>query len=62
LSPADIRALVDHYIDACNRKDIDDMLMGIHPNDRRQLNMPTLHDPAFEATCAKSRAGASTAR
>lgn len=31
MSPADIRALVDQYIDAYNRKDIDDMLMGIHP-------------------------------
>jgi hypothetical protein len=31
LSPTDIRALIDHYIDAYNRKDIDDMLMGVHP-------------------------------
>lgn len=31
MNPADIRALVDHYIDAYNRKDIDDMLMGVHP-------------------------------
>jgi hypothetical protein len=31
LSSTDIRALIDHYIDAYNRKDIDDMLMGVHP-------------------------------
>lgn len=31
MSPSDIRALVDHYIDAYNRKDIDDMLLGVHP-------------------------------
>ena len=31
MSPTDIRALIDHYIDAYNRKDIDDMLMGVHP-------------------------------
>lgn len=31
MSPAEIRALVDHYIDAYNRKDVDDMLMGLHP-------------------------------
>ncbi len=31
LSPTEIRALVDHYIDAYNRKDIDDMLISIHP-------------------------------
>ncbi|WP_043465380.1 nuclear transport factor 2 family protein [Azovibrio restrictus] len=31
MSPTDIRALVDHYIDAYNRKDIDDMLKGVHP-------------------------------
>ncbi len=31
MSPSEIRALVDHYIDAYNRKDIDDMLIGIHP-------------------------------
>ena len=31
MSPSDIRALVDHYIDAYNRKDIDDMLMSVHP-------------------------------
>jgi hypothetical protein len=31
LSPTDIRALVDHYIDAYNRKNIDDMLMRVHP-------------------------------
>ena len=31
MSPADIRALVDHYIDAYNRKNIDDMLMSVHP-------------------------------
>ena len=32
MSPTEIRALVDHYIDAYNRKDIDDMLIGIHPH------------------------------
>jgi hypothetical protein len=31
LSPTEIRTLVDHYIDAYNRKDIDDMLRGVHP-------------------------------
>jgi hypothetical protein len=31
LSPTDIRALIDHYIDAYNRKDIEDMLKGVHP-------------------------------
>lgn len=31
MSSTDIRALIDHYIDAYNRKDIDDMLMGVHP-------------------------------
>jgi hypothetical protein len=31
LSPTDIRALVCHYIDAYNRKNIDDMLMSVHP-------------------------------
>lgn len=31
MSPTEIRALVDHYIDAYNRKDIDDMLISIHP-------------------------------
>lgn len=31
MSSTDIRALVDHYIDAYNGKDIDDMLVGIHP-------------------------------
>lgn len=31
LSPTEIRALVDHYIDAYNRKDVDDMLNGLHP-------------------------------
>ena len=31
MSPTDIRALVERYIDAYNRKDIDDMLIGIHP-------------------------------
>ena len=31
MSPTEIRALIDHYIDAYNRKDIDDMLMGVHP-------------------------------
>lgn len=29
MSPTDIRALVDHYIDAYNRKNIDDMLMSV---------------------------------
>jgi hypothetical protein len=31
LSPAEIRSLIDHYIDAYNRKDVDDMLVGVHP-------------------------------
>ena len=31
MSSTDIRALVDHYIDAYNRKNIDDMLMSVHP-------------------------------
>ncbi|PKO37720.1 MAG: hypothetical protein CVU33_11625 [Betaproteobacteria bacterium HGW-Betaproteobacteria-6] len=31
MSPTDIRALIDHYIDAYNRKDIEDMLKGVHP-------------------------------
>ncbi len=31
MSPTDIRTLVDHYINAYNRKDIDDMLIGVHP-------------------------------
>ncbi len=31
MSPAEIRALVDRYIDAYNRKDVDDMLAGVHP-------------------------------
>jgi hypothetical protein len=31
LSHTDIRALVEHYIDAYNRKNIDDMLMNVHP-------------------------------
>jgi len=31
LSPTDIRALIDHYIDAYNRKDIEDMLKVVHP-------------------------------
>lgn len=31
MRPTDIRALIDHYIDAYNRKDIDDMLKGVHP-------------------------------
>lgn len=31
MSPTDIRALVDRYIDAYNRQDIDDMLIGVHP-------------------------------
>ena len=31
MSPTEIRGLVDRYIDAYNRKDIDDMLIGIHP-------------------------------
>lgn len=31
LSPDEIRALVDHYIDAYNRKDIDGMLAYVHP-------------------------------
>ena len=31
MSSTDIRALVDHYIDAYNRKSIDDMLMNVRP-------------------------------
>lgn len=31
MTAADMRALVDHYIDAYNRKDVDCMLAGIHP-------------------------------
>ena len=31
MSPTNIRALIDHYIDAYNRKDIEDMLTGVHP-------------------------------
>ena len=31
LSSTDIRALVDHYIDTYNSKNIDDMLMSVHP-------------------------------
>lgn len=31
MNPLEIRALVDHYIDAYNRKDVDDMLTGLHP-------------------------------
>jgi hypothetical protein len=31
LSPTEIRALVDRYIDAYNRKDVDDMLAAVHP-------------------------------
>lgn len=31
MSHTDIRALVEHYIDAYNRKNIDDMLMNVHP-------------------------------
>lgn len=31
MSPTDIRALIDHYIDAYNRKDIEDMLKVVHP-------------------------------
>lgn len=31
LNPTEIRALVARYIDAYNRKDIDDMLIGMHP-------------------------------
>ena len=31
MSPTEIRALVDHYIDAYNRQDVDDMLNGLHP-------------------------------
>lgn len=32
MSPAEIRSLVDHYIDAYNRMDIEDMLAGLHPH------------------------------
>lgn len=31
MNPTEIRALVARYIDAYNRKDIDDMLIGMHP-------------------------------
>ena len=31
MSPTDIRALIDRYIDAYNCKDIDSMLIGVHP-------------------------------
>lgn len=31
MSPAEIRVLVDRYIDAYNRKDVDTMLAGVHP-------------------------------
>lgn len=31
MSPTDIYALVDQYIDAYNRKNIDDMFMTVHP-------------------------------
>lgn len=31
MNPTEIRARVDHYIDAYNRKDIDDMLRDVHP-------------------------------
>ena len=31
MSPAAIRALVDHYIEAYNCKNIDDMLKNVHP-------------------------------
>jgi len=31
LRPADIRSLVDYYVDAYNRRDVDDMLVGVHP-------------------------------
>lgn len=31
MSPAEIRSLVDHYVDAYNRKDVSDMLLGVHP-------------------------------
>lgn len=32
MNPTEMRSLVDHYIDAYNRMDIDDMLVGIHPH------------------------------
>lgn len=31
MGPADARLIVDQYIDAYNRKDVDGMLMGVHP-------------------------------
>lgn len=31
MSPDDMRSLVDHYIDAYNRMDVDGMLVGLHP-------------------------------
>ena len=30
MSPIDIRSLVDQYVDAYNRKDVDNMLLGVH--------------------------------
>ncbi|GAB4087564.1 nuclear transport factor 2 family protein [Hydrogenophaga soli] len=31
MSPSDIRSLVDRYIDAYNSKNVDDMLLCVHP-------------------------------
>jgi hypothetical protein len=31
LSPSEMRSLVDHYVDAYNRMDVDDMLVHVHP-------------------------------
>lgn len=46
MSPTDIRALVDHYIDAYNRKNIDDMLMSIHP----QVEFKNISDGVVNAS------------
>ena len=32
MNPTEVRALVDHYIDAYNRMDVDAMLEVVHPN------------------------------
>ena len=32
MSPAEMRALVDRYIEAYNRMDVDEMLLTVHPD------------------------------
>ena len=32
MNPTEMRSLVNHYIDAYNRMDVDDMLAGVHPD------------------------------